>query len=132
MLLNGTPLAPVQTAGGPSPAGPGPAAGGSGGPSAGPPPAARFKLVGRPRLRGRVLTVVLRLPGRGALALKATAKVRSRTRVLGALRKSIPAAGRRTLKLKLKRKAPARLRLAITFTPSGGARQTRRVTVRRR
>ena len=75
---------------------------------------------------------MLRLPGPGAVALKATAKIRSRTRVLGTLRKSVPAAGRRTLKLKLKRKSPARLRLAISFTPRGGAKQTRRVTVKRR
>jgi hypothetical protein len=79
-----------------------------------------------------VITLVLRLPGRGALALKATGKLRKRARVLGTLRKPIAAAGRRKLKLKLKRKPPATLRLAISFTPRGGAKQTKRVTVKRR
>ena len=78
VLLNGKPLAPTNPPAGPPPAGPGPA------PPAGPPatpgapkPPARFTLVGRPKVRGRVVTLVLRLPGRGALALKATGKVRS-------------------------------------------------------
>jgi hypothetical protein len=52
--------------------------------------------------------------------------------VLGKLHKPIRAAGRRTLELKLKRKAPAKLQLAIAYTPAGGAKQTRRVTVKRR
>jgi hypothetical protein len=128
VLLNGKPLAPTNPPAGPPPAGPGPA------PPAGPPatpaapkPPARFTLVGRPKVRGRVVTLVLRLPGRGALAVKATAK----RRVIGTLRKSIRSAGRRKLKLKLKRKPPAKLRLAISFTPKGGTKQTKRVTVKR-
>jgi hypothetical protein len=92
------------------------------------PPVARFKVLGRPRIRGRVLTLRLQLPRRGTVALRATAKART----LGSLRKRISAAGRRTLKLKLRRRPPAKLRLAISFTPTGGAKQTRTVTVRRR
>ena len=129
VLLDGKPLAPTNPPPGPPPAGPGPAP-----PAAtpgAPKPPARFKLIGRPKLRGRVVTLVLRLPGRGAVAVKATAKVRARTRVLGAVRKPIRAAGRRKLKLKLKRKPPARMRLAISFTPTGGAKQTKRVTLKR-
>ena len=136
VLLDGTPLAPVKPpAGGQPPAGPARARAGAGrlrrsagrarGAGAlqarGPPARARPRGHGQPAAAGP-----------GALALRASAKVRSRTRVLGKLRKAIPAAGRRTLKLKLKRKPPARLRLAITFTPAGGAKQTQRVTVKRR
>ena len=131
VLLDGKPLAPVKPPPGPPPAGPGSGAP-PGGTPATPAAPARFAVVGRPKLRGRVITLVLRLPGRGAVALKATAKLRKRTRVLGTLRKPIAAAGRRKLKLKLKRKPPAKLRLAISFTPRGGAKQTKRVTVKRR
>jgi hypothetical protein len=130
VLLNGKPLAPTNPPAGPPPAGPGPPGppAGSPGSSGAPKPPARFKLVGRPKVRGRVVTLVLRLPGRGAVSVRATAK----RRVLGTLRKSIPAARRRMLKLKLKRKVPARLQLSIAFTPAGGAKQTKRVTVKRR
>ena len=136
VLLDGNPLAPAGPPAGPpgppGPSGPGPAAPGPPGPgSVSPPAAARLKLVGRPRLRGRTVRLVIDLPGRGALAIRATAKRGARTRVLGALRKSIRARGRRTFKLKLKRRPPAKLRLAIFFTPAGGAKQTKTVTVKR-
>lgn len=137
VLLDGRPLAANDPPAGPTgptgpaapvPAGPGAPPAGSASPAA----VARMRLVGRPRLRGRTLTLVLALPGRGALAVRATGRRGGRTRVLGTLRKSIRARGRRTLKLKLKRTPPARVRLAISFTPAGGARQTRTVTVKRR
>jgi hypothetical protein len=132
VTVNGKPLAPHAPPAGPPPAAPAPPAGAPP-PASGPPAApARFALVGRPRLRGRTLTLVLKLPAAGRLALRATAKRGGRTRALGALRKRIPAAGRRTLKLKLKRRPPAKLRLAIAFTPTGGVKQTRTLTVKRR
>jgi hypothetical protein len=130
--LNGKPLAPNAGPPGPPAPGSGAAPGGSPGPPASPAAPKRFKLLGRPRVRGRVIAVKLRLPGRGSVALRATAKVRKRTRTLGSLRKPIRAAETRTLRLKLKRRPPSKLRLAISFTPTGGAKQTRRVTVRRR
>jgi hypothetical protein len=136
VLLDGQPLTatdPPAGPPGPGPPEPGPAPPGAGVPplASGPPAAtARLRLVRRPRLRGRTVTLVLELPGPGALELRATAKLRARTRALGTLRKSIRAQGRRTVKLKLKLKPPARVRLAISFKPAGGATQTQNVTVR--
>ena len=131
VLLDGAPLAPHATP--TDPAGPSsPSAPGSG-PGASPPTVTppmvtpQMKLVGRPRLRGRKLKVVLDLPGRGALALRVTA----RRRTLGTAKASIRARGRRTIAVKLKRRPPAKVRLAIAFTPQSGARQTRAVLVKR-
>ena len=135
-LLDGQPLAPHAgpvDPGPATPAAPGPAPGGGVVPPAVSVPAAgRLKIVGRARLRGRTLKLVLDLPGAGALAVRATGKRGKRTRTLGAVRKAIRTSGRRTIKLKLKRRSPAKVRVAIAFTPAGGKTQTKRVTVRRR
>ena len=135
-LLDGQPLAPHAgpvDPGPATPAAPGPAPGGGVAPPAVSVPAAgRLKIVGRARLRGRTLKLVLDLPGAGALAVRATGKRGKRTRALGAVRKAIRTSGRRTIKLKLKRRSPAKVRVAIAFTPAGGKTQTKRVTVRRR
>ena len=105
---------------------------------AAPPPRPRLRRASRSASAARACAgassrSALRLPGRERSRSRRLRRSAAAARVLGTLRKSAPAAGAaHAEKLKLKRKSPARLRLAISFTPRGGAKQTRRVTVKRR
>lgn len=96
----------------------------------GPTPSAGSLALGRRSLKGRKLSVVANVPGPGALTAQATGKVHGRKRTLGRLGKAIRAAGAIKLALKLKGK-PAKVRLVVAFTPTGGKKQTRTATVKR-
>ena len=123
VTLNGAPLAPNPTPGpGPSPT-PGPS------PSPTPTPTTpkKLRLVGKPKLKGRKLTLKVSVPGPGTL--KAAAKGKSR--VLGRAKAKPKAAGTRKLTIRFKRRPPKKVALKVTFKPAGGKLQTVKRTVRR-
>jgi pimeloyl-ACP methyl ester carboxylesterase len=125
VLLDGAPVAPQATGGGGTPPGGGPAPPPApGGSTTGTTPSNRFSLVGKPRLRGRTVRLVVKVPGRGRLQVRATLKRGKRSVGVGRARKTIAKAGRVKLALKLKRVAPGRISLALTYTPTGGKART--------
>ena len=129
---------------------PAPGGGGAGGP---PPPATgsaptnRFSIGSLRTKPNGTATIVLGLPGPGAIDLLATARIArrsaaARTLTVRRIRRKVAAAGRVRLRIRPSRKARSilnrrrrlRVSLRIKFTPTGGrARvQTRRVTLRLR
>jgi hypothetical protein len=137
-------LTPAPPASDPTPA-PAPAPGPA--PAATPPPPTRKPPVSNaftPRLtkphRGaKTVKVTVTLPGAGTVdaALSATGTAAARTTHLAKLRKAAARPGRITLTLKLTRQAlklirsrhSVRARIAVTFTPSGGAAATKSLAV---
>jgi pimeloyl-ACP methyl ester carboxylesterase len=82
-----------------------------------PPQATRkLRLVGRPRLRGRVLTVRVAVPAKGRLRARVTAGGRTLAQ------RTAAAKGARTVKLtlRLKSRPRSRMRVALVFTPAQG------------
>jgi hypothetical protein len=122
VTLNGAPLAPNPT---PVP-GPSPTPGPSPSPTPTPAPVAKkLRLIGKPKLKGRKLTLKVFVPGPGTL--KASAAKR---RVLGRAKAKPKAAGTRKLTIRFKRRPPRTVSLTVTFKPAGAARQTVKRRVR--
>ena len=137
VLLDGAPVAPQEPAPEPTPVGgtpppeagppaPGPAAPG---PPAAQAPSNRFRLAGRPSRRGSTIRMAVRLPGPGRLQVRATIKQGRKTLAAGRAKKTVRAAGRVRIALRLSRPAPKRVSLALTYTPVGGAARTVRAKV---
>jgi hypothetical protein len=80
----------------------------------------RLAFVGRARLRGQRLTMVLKVPAAGALRATLTQHTGRRSRTLGVARTAIRTAGRHTLTMKLRKRPHGKLKLAVTFTPKRG------------
>ncbi|HEX8120495.1 MAG TPA: alpha/beta fold hydrolase [Solirubrobacteraceae bacterium] len=88
--------------------------------------APKLRLVGRPRLRGRVLTLSVAVPGKGTLRTKVTARGKKLAQ------RTARAKGARTLRVSLRLPARPRsgLRVAMTFAPAGGNAVTLNVAVK--
>ena len=74
------------------------------------------KLVGRPRIRGRVVTLSVAVPAKGTLRARVTARGKTLAK------RTAKASGARTIRvvLRLKRRPRSSARVAVTFTPASG------------
>ncbi|HEX2086669.1 MAG TPA: alpha/beta fold hydrolase [Solirubrobacteraceae bacterium] len=80
-----------------------------------------LRLVGRPRLRGKVLTLRVAVPGKGVLRTRATARGRTL-----AQRKSTAASARTvSVSLRLRSRPRSPMRVAMTFVSAGGGAAVR-------
>lgn len=89
----------------------------------------RLKVVGKPRVNSRGVTVTLDLPDAGSVRLKVTTA--NGKRVLGTATKNVRKKGRVRVRVRVRRASGAKLRLNIVYTPTGGKPSTRTITVRR-
>lgn len=134
MAVDALPLPPAPEGGGPAAGGSGPAAGGAGPAAGGGPtpskPSNEFKLLKRELdLKAGTATLVVKLPGAGKLTLAGDGvrKVTKRTSAAAKLTLSVKPS-RKTAKL-LRATGAALVKLKLTYTPTGGDRRTRNVSL---